>query len=255
LPRARTCPVDVDPQLDAERRRARPHQLPGPLVRGELVPLLAGPVEGQQRRGLGQAVQLQELPAELGLDPLDRPRRRRRAGDHDPDAVAARHLVPLGGGVEHHRDDRGGAAQQRDAVVTHPPQDLVPVDLAEHDLRDPHRGERERHAPAVDVEQRQRVQVDVAVADAGVPPEGRRVEPERPVGELHPLRSRGGARGVVDGGGGGLVALPGLRVLVRSPDALVVAPNTNRCSTSRSATTSVSSGSTSSTRAPACSTM
>jgi hypothetical protein len=73
-------------------------------------------------------------------------------------------------------------------VLVDPAQDLVAVDLAQHHLRHAHRGHRERHAPPVDVEQRQGVQVDVAVAHPGVPPEGRRVEPQVAVGELHALR-------------------------------------------------------------------
>jgi hypothetical protein len=94
---------------------------------------------------------------------------------------------PTLGGVEHHVDHRRRAAQQRDAVLVDAAQDLGAVDLAQHDLRHAHAGDRVRHAPAVAVEHRQRVQVHVAVAHAHVPAEGRRVEPQVAVGELHAL--------------------------------------------------------------------
>ena len=86
-------------------------------------------------------------------------------------------------------------------------QDLGAVDLPQHDLGVAHRGLDVRHAPAVAVEHRQRVQVGVAVGDAGVQAEGRRVEPQVPVGELDALGARGRARRVVDGGGGVLVRI------------------------------------------------
>ena len=54
------------------------------LLGRQVVPLGAAAVDGQQRRGLGEAVDLDELPAELLLDPHDGLRRRRRAGDDDP---------------------------------------------------------------------------------------------------------------------------------------------------------------------------
>ena len=157
----------VDPEVDAEGRRAGPGQLRRPLGGREVVPLGAGAVHREQRRGLGEAVDLDELPAELGLDPLDGAGGRRGAGHDDARAAGARdRAVPRGGGVEHHGDHRRRAAQQGDAVLVDAPQDLGAVDLAQHDLGHAHGGERVGHAPAVAVEHRQRVQVDVAVADA-----------------------------------------------------------------------------------------
>ena len=157
---------------------------------------------------------------ELGLDALDRARRRRGAGDDDAHAAAAGDLaVPLGGGVEDHVDDRRRAAHQRHAVALDPAQDLGAVDLAQHDVLAAHPRDGVQHPPAVAVELRQRVQVDVAVADAHVPAERRGVEPDVAVGELHALGPGRRARRVVDRRRGVLVARPRLRARRRSAAA------------------------------------
>jgi hypothetical protein len=52
------------------------------------------------------------------------------------------------------------------------------------------------------------VQVHVAVGDRRLPAERGRVDPEVAVGQLHALGPGGGARGVVDRGGGVLVPVP-----------------------------------------------
>ena len=59
---------------DAQRGRARAAQLRGALDGRQGVVGRPGAVERQQRRGLGQAVDLQELPAQLLAHPLDRAR-------------------------------------------------------------------------------------------------------------------------------------------------------------------------------------
>jgi len=60
------------------------------------------------------------------------------------------------------------------------------------------------------MEHRQRVQVHVAIVHAGVKPEGRGVDPQVAMRELHAFGARSGClAGVVDGGGGVLVARPG----------------------------------------------
>ena len=122
-------------QPDAQRRHAGPGQLLRPLLRLEVVELRARPVDGEQRRGLGEAVDLVELPAELRLDPGDRPRRRRRAGDDDPHPVAAGDLaVPVGGGLEDGVPHRRRPGHHRHAVLLDPAEDLGAVDLAQHHL-------------------------------------------------------------------------------------------------------------------------
>ena len=103
----------------APRRRAR---RPGPAacerVGGvEVVPLPRRPVDGEEGGGLGEAVDLDELPAELGLDPLDGLRRRRRAGHHDAHRALVRaparpaRGARRGGGEDGGHHGRGPAQQ------------------------------------------------------------------------------------------------------------------------------------------------
>ena len=123
--------------------------------------------------------------------------------------AAARHglaaLAPSGGGIEDRGDHGGRAVEQRHAFGLDAAQDLCAVDLADDHLAHAHRGERVWHAPAVAVERGQRVQIDVAIADTDVPAERHRVEPAAAMRELHALGPRGGAGGVVDRDGRGLV--------------------------------------------------
>ncbi len=112
-------------------------------------------------------------------------------------------------GLEHAGDDRRSSTHVGDTVVTHPTQDLGPVDLADHDLLRSHPGGCEGVSPAVGVEHRQRVQEYVAVGQGDVQAEGDRVDPDVAVRDLHALGARGRARGVVDAGSRVLVRLPG----------------------------------------------
>src|SRR5690348_1956876 len=109
---------------DADRRLAGAHQVRGALLGGDLVPFAAGAVDGQQRRGLGEAVDLHELPAELLLDPHDRLGRRRGTGHDDPHLVAAGDLTLPGlCRVEYGGHDRRCRAHDGDAVLLDPAQD------------------------------------------------------------------------------------------------------------------------------------
>ena len=199
----------VDPHLDAQRRGARPAQALGPLGRGQGVVLGPAPVHGQQRRGLGQAVDLDELPAQLGLHPLDGPGRWRRPGDHDAGAPGTGDgAVPLGGGVEDGGHDRRGAVELGDTVGLDAAQDLGPVDLADDDLGATHARVGVGHAPAVAVEHREGVQVDVPIGHARLPTERGGVEPDVAMGELDALGSGGGPARVVDRGRRVLVGRP-----------------------------------------------
>ena len=127
-------------------------------------------------------------------------------------SLAGDRAVPGRGRVEHRGGDCGRAAHQRHAVPLDPPQDLGAVDLAQHDVRPAHPGDRVGHAPSVAVEHRERVEVHVAIGDAALPSERGRVDPDVAVRELHALGTRGRATRVVDGGGRVFVGLaPGLR--------------------------------------------
>src|SRR5581483_2142397 len=81
----------VDADGHAERGYTGAAELRGPFARGEIVPFGAPAVDREQRRRLGEPVDLDELPTELGLDPLDRARWRRRARHDDAGAAAPRH--------------------------------------------------------------------------------------------------------------------------------------------------------------------
>src|SRR5690349_23339865 len=65
------------------------------LFRSQLVPFGALPVDGHKGRGLGQAVDLDELPAEFVEHPLDRARRRGSTRSNDPNPVADRKSTRL----------------------------------------------------------------------------------------------------------------------------------------------------------------
>ncbi len=201
--------VLVDLELGPDGGGARPHELAGALVRGEVVPLGAGPVDREHRRGLGQTVDLQELPTQLRFDPLDGAAGRGCPCHHDPGGAAAgQFTVPLRHRLEDGVDHGRGGAQERHPVAVDPTEDLGAVDLAQRHLGHAHGRRGPGHAPPVGVEHRQGVEVDVTVGDAGVPAEHGGVHPAVPVCELHSLRPGRRARRVVDGGGGRLVGLP-----------------------------------------------
>ena len=175
-----------------------------------------GTVHRDQRCRLGQAIDLDELPAEFGLGALDRARRRGSARDDDPDAAATGNRatgvgLPRRCGVEDHVEHRRGAAHEGDAVFLDTPEDLGTVDLADDDVLGAHPGDGIEHAPPVAVELGERVQVHVTIAHAHVPAEDAGVQPQVAMRELHAFRARGGAGGVVDRGRGVLVGLPRLR--------------------------------------------
>ena len=155
-----------------------------------------------ERRGLGEAVDLDELPAELGLDALDGLGRRRRPRDDHAHAPAAGHRRALVAArrcrVEHGGDHRGRAVEERHALGVHAAQDLLAVDLPDDDVAHPHACDRVRHAPAIAVKRRQGVEIHVAVGHRQVPPERDRVQPEVAVGELRALGPRRRPRGVID---------------------------------------------------------
>src|SRR5882672_5312618 len=130
--------LGVHTHAHTHRGHARPAQALRALDRIEPVPLGGGPVDGQERRGLGEAVDLDELPAQLGLDPLDGLGRRRRPRDDHPHPALPGHrdaLRPTGGGrVEHRRDHRRRAVEEGHPLALHAAQDLLSVDLPDDDV-------------------------------------------------------------------------------------------------------------------------
>ena len=97
---ARRDQLDALPRLDRGDRR--------PAERGVLRARLA---DGDERRRLGEAVDLRDLPAELALDALDGGGGRRRAGGQDAHAARAAPAAQLGSGALAMPISTVGAAQ------------------------------------------------------------------------------------------------------------------------------------------------
>ena len=142
--------LDALPRLD--------HGALGRRQRVVLGPRLA---DRDERRRLGQAVDLRDRPAELALDALDRRRRRRRAGGHHADAPR-RPRARCSAGALAMPISTVGAAQ---SIVTRSRvdelEDLRRVDLAQADVRAADRGDDPDERPAVGVEHRQRPEVAI----------------------------------------------------------------------------------------------
>ena len=135
--------------------------------RREVVVLGAAPVHREQRRRLGEPVDLDELPTRARSRPVRScgsaaaRRPRRCACDRGP---GCRRSTPA-----RRRAPRSPPRARRTASVTpccvDAPQDLGAVDLAQHDVPAAHARDRVGHAPAVAMEHRERVEIHVAVAD------------------------------------------------------------------------------------------
>src|ERR1700674_5714257 len=79
-----------------------------------------------ERRGLGQPIDLGDLPAKLTLEPLDGGRRRWRTCGRD--VHAARNIVAeIGGGVSETDQHRWGRAEPGHALPPDQPEDLSRV--------------------------------------------------------------------------------------------------------------------------------
>src|SRR5579872_2689155 len=206
----------VDPNGDANGRETRPGELARPLGEVERIPLRRGAVDREQRRRLGEPVDLDELPPELALHALDHLRGGRGAGDDDANRPGTGHGTAVGrtllGGRQDGGHDGGRPAHEGDAVALYAGEDLLAVHLAQHDMAPGHAPHGVGHPPPVAVEHRQRVEQDVPVGDAGVPSERHGVQRAVAMRQLHTLRARRRAGGVVHRAGGVLVRLPALRL-------------------------------------------
>ena len=119
--------------------------------------------DGDERRGLGQAVDVRDRPAELALDPLDRrapPAARRRSRTRTPSARAAR---ALGGRVRDADQHGRRRAQHRDAPRARSSSNtFAGSTLRRQTCARADRGHGPDERPAVGVEHRQRPQIPIA---------------------------------------------------------------------------------------------
>ena len=191
-----------DLHLYAECGCAGASQLACAYPGGECGVNRARPVERDDRRRLGQPIDLNELPAQFLVDALNHPRRRWRAGAHDPYASPARNVtVPRGGSVEYRVPHRWGSAHHRDAVFVDAAKNLGAVHLAQHHLLGTEPSQRVGQPPSVGVKHGKRVQVDVAFPEAKVHAEAHGIDPDVAVRDLDALGTSRRSRGVVDRGG------------------------------------------------------
>ena len=122
-----------------------------------LGPLLA---DGDEGRGLRQAVDLGDLPAELALDALDRRRRGGSSRRQNPDAPPALRMQRLRriGDVD---QDRRRRAQHRHRLCRDRAEDRLRLDAAQAEVRPAHGGHDPHERPAVGVEHGKRPEVAI----------------------------------------------------------------------------------------------
>ena len=210
--------------LDADHVVAGAHLVAEPGGRAGL-DLRLGLGQGEDRRGLGQAVDLDELPAQLVFEALDEGLGRRRAGDGEARAGGDFELVlalEFEDAGEHGRSHAGEGA----ALVLQQAVDVVGLGRAQDDMLAAHRGDRVDAAPAVGVEHGQRPEFGVAGLDSQMRDEVVGVDVGVAVGDHHALGAGGGAGGVVDAEQVGLVQLRigGRGGRVAADPVLVVGP-------------------------------
>ena len=176
--------------------------------------VVVGMRDREQRRRFGEAVDLQEFPAEFGLQPLDEGGRRRGAGDGE--ARPGGDVVSVLVGVVENRAQHGGRhAGEGDLFPLDEVEDLGAVHRAQDDMGAAHAGDGVHAAPAVAVEHRQCPEFNVVVGDAQVGDQAVGVHVAVAVSHHHALGTGGGAGRVVDGHEVILVPLDGCRSRVR----------------------------------------
>ena len=153
--------------------------------------------DGNERRGLGHAVDVRDRPSELLLDPLDRGGRRRCSSGDDADAlrqgrVARRRRI-------RNRDQHGRrGAHHRDRLRLHQREHRGWIEFAQADVgrshcrRDPH------ERPAIGMEHRQGPQVPVVRLHRQMQQRADDVQVGVPVRDHHAFRARRRAAGVID---------------------------------------------------------
>jgi hypothetical protein len=150
-----------------------------------------------ERRGLGQPVDLGDLPAVLAFQPLDGGRGRWRPSRDDLDA--GRHLAAhLGWSVGQRDQHGGGGTQGAHLLRTDQLEHCGRINFAQADVRGRGGGHGPGVGPAVGVEHRQRPQVPLPDPERQVQQGADGVHGRVPVGDHHTLGPGGGPAGVVD---------------------------------------------------------
>ncbi|MCG3164048.1 MAG: hypothetical protein JMDDDDMK_05520 [Acidobacteria bacterium] len=154
-----------DAQFDVE------HAVTGARLHSQL--LFFGPIahvwfdfrDGQERRGFGQAVNLNHLPAQTLLHRLDQGHRRRRTGGSDSHAFARQRgeLRFTQAVIHSHVDHRRRHAGERHSLARRQVEEARGFVLFDDDVFRADTGHGVRQSPAVAVKLRQRVQINIVV--------------------------------------------------------------------------------------------
>ena len=153
--------------------------------------------DGDEGCGLGQSVDVNDLPAEVVLDTADGGRCRRCARGENPQP-SAHTLAELGWRVGHPDQDGWRGTQHRNLFCVDQLEDSRWLDASQADVPAANRGDHPDKCPAVAVEHRQRPQVRVAGGHRHVRERSNRVDVRVAVGDHHALRSGRRTARVVD---------------------------------------------------------
>ncbi|SHU35286.1 Uncharacterised protein [Mycobacteroides abscessus subsp. abscessus] len=188
-----------DGYAHTDRWGTRAAQHAGLLLHIETRPLGTETIHRDQRRRLGKPIDLDELPPQLGAHPCDGPRRRGRSGDDDANAITPGNgPPPTCGGIQYRVDHRWGRTHHGDPVLFDTAQNLVTVDLAQHNVPRSHTRRGVGPAPPVAVKHRQCMQQHIVIAQGRMQPEHNGVDPDIAMSELNTLGVARCARGVIE---------------------------------------------------------
>ena len=193
--------VLVDTHRDAECRCARSTEFGRALSRVQGVVLGSAAIHREQRRGFGEAINLNEFPTQFGFDPFNGARRGRRTRhNHACAAVPRNRTIPRGGSIKNRRHYCRSTAHHRHAMGFNPTQNFCTIHFAQHHMLATHARHRIRHTPAIAMKHRQRMQQHITIGDASLPTKRGGVEPDVAMRELHTFGPCRGATRVVDRG-------------------------------------------------------
>ena len=158
---------------------------------------MIGCTGGGEGRGFGQAIKLDEIPAQFRLEPFDEGSGGRRTG-HGEAWLRSDLEIRLVGEVEDGSQHRRRHAGEGDPFVGDQLKDAAVLDGAQDHMGSPHAGQCVDASPSVAVEHGQSPEFDIVMTDTQVRDQAIGVDVEVAVGEHHALGARSGARRVVD---------------------------------------------------------